>query len=65
MRVDCPTLEDTATARHRLGRAQRQPFADWNDGRPDTELGFKCCRQATNKVVGPEAQAAALLSGFF
>lgn len=65
VRVDCPAIEATALARHRLGRAQLKPFADGNDGRPETELNFKCYRQSTNKVVGLSAQAAAFLSAFF
>ena len=40
-------------------------FADWGDGRPDTELNFKLYRQATNKIVGISDAAAAFLRGFF
>ena len=55
----------TALVKHRLGRAELKPFADWDDGRPETELNFKFYRQATNKIVGLSAEAAAFLGGFF
>ena len=54
-----------ALARRRLGRGELKPFADWDDGRPETELNFKFYRQATNKIVGITEQAAAFLGGFF
>ena len=59
------TVKRTALARRRLGRAELKPFADWQDGRPETELNFKYYRQATNKIVGLSAEAAAFLDGFF
>ena len=59
------TVERTALAKRRLGRAELKPFADWDDGRPETELNFKCYRQATNKIVGLSAEAAAFLDSFF
>jgi hypothetical protein len=59
------TVRRTALAKRRLGRAELKPFADWNDGRPETELNFKYYRQATNKIVGLSDEAAAFLSGFF
>ena len=59
------TVERTALARRRLGRAELKPFSDWHDGQPETELNFKLYRQATDKIVGLSAEAAALLSGFF
>jgi len=59
------TVKRTALARRRLGRAELKPFADWQDGRPETELNFKYYRQATNKIVGLSAEAAAFLAGFF
>ena len=31
----------------------------------ETELNFKFCRQATNKIVGLSEAAAAFLGGFF
>jgi hypothetical protein len=59
------TVKRTALANCRLGRAELKPFADWDDGRPETELNFKCYRQATNKIVGLSAEAAAFLGDFF
>ena len=59
------TVERTGLAKRRLGRAELKPFADWNDGRPETELNFKFYRQATNKIVGLSPEAAAFLAGFF
>jgi hypothetical protein len=55
----------TALAKRPLGRAQLRPFADWNDGRPETELNFRFYRQATDKIVGISDEAAAFLDGFF
>ena len=59
------TVTRTALAKRRLGRSQLKPFAEWNDGRPETELNFKFYRQATNKIVGISDEAAAFLHGFF
>ena len=59
------TIKRTALAKRRLGRSELKPFSDWNDGRPETELNFKFCRQATNKIVGISDGAAAFLRGFF
>jgi len=59
------TATRTALAKRRLGRSQLKPFADWNDGRPETELNFKFYRQATNKIVGISDKAAAFLYRFF
>ena len=59
------TVKRTAAARRRLGRAELKPFADWNDGRPETELNFKFYRQATNKIVGLSEATGAFLAGFF
>jgi hypothetical protein len=59
------TVERTGVAKRRLGRAELKPFADWDDGRPQTELNFKFYRQATNKIVGLSDEAAAFVSGFF
>jgi hypothetical protein len=59
------TLRPTALAQRRLGRSELKLFSDWNDGRPETELNFKFYRQATNKIVGISAEAAAFLRGFF
>jgi hypothetical protein len=59
------TVRRTALAKRRLGRSELRAFADWDDGRPETELNFKFYRQATNKVVGISDEAAAFLRGFF
>jgi hypothetical protein len=59
------TLRRTALVKRRLGRNELKPCADWNDGRPETELNFKFYRQATNKIVGISDAAAAFLRGFF
>jgi hypothetical protein len=59
------TIRRTALARRRLGRSELKPFADWNDGRPETELNFKFYRQATNKIVGISEAAAAFLRRYF
>lgn len=58
-------IRRTALARRPLGRSQLKPLTDWTDGRPGTELNFKFYRQATNKIVGLSAEAAAFLDGFF
>jgi len=59
------TIKRTARAKRPLGRSELKPFADWNDGKPETELNFKFYRQATNKIVGLSEEAAAFLQKFF
>ena len=59
------TVTRNGLARRRLGRSELKAFADWNDGRPETELNFKFYRQATNKIAGISDEAAAFLCGFF
>jgi hypothetical protein len=59
------TVKRTALASKRLGRSELKPFTDWKDGRPETELNFKFYRQATNKIVGLSAAAAAFLGRCF
>ena len=59
------TIKRSALAKWRLGRGELKPFANWKDGRPETELNFKFYRQATNKIVGISDQAAAYLRRFF
>jgi hypothetical protein len=59
------TVRRTALAKHPLGRSELKRFTDWKDGRPETELNFKFYRQATNKIGGISAEAAAFLDGFF
>ena len=59
------TIRRTALAKRGLGRRDLQPFSDWNDGRPESELNFKFYRQATNKIVGTSGEAAAFLRAFF
>jgi hypothetical protein len=58
------TIRRTALAKRRLGRSELRLFADWNDGRPETELNFKFYRQATNKIVAISDEAAAFLRRF-
>ncbi|MDQ3199856.1 MAG: hypothetical protein M3Q46_11855 [Verrucomicrobiota bacterium] len=55
----------TALAKRHLGRSELKRFANWNDGRPETELNFKFYRQATNKIVGLSEETARFLGGFF
>src|SRR5947209_3821183 len=52
-------------AQRRLGRSDLKRFADWQDGRPETELNFKLYRQATNKIVGLSDEATTFLQAFF
>jgi hypothetical protein len=59
------TVRRTARAKRRLGRDELEPFCDWSDGRPETELNFKFYRQATNKIVGISPKASAFLQQFF
>jgi hypothetical protein len=59
------TFRRTGRAKRRLGRNELKRFADWNDGRPETELNFKFYRQATNKIVGISDATAAFLDTFF
>jgi hypothetical protein len=58
------TVRRTARAKRRLGRTELKRFANWSDGRPETELNFKFYRQATNKIVGISEEAAAFLRTF-
>ena len=58
------TVERTGTTKGRLGRSELRAFREWNDGRPETELNFKFYRQATHKIGGISARAAAFLQGF-
>jgi hypothetical protein len=59
------TIKRTALAKRRFGRSELQPFTDWKDGEPATELNFKFYRQATNKIVGISDEATAFLKDFF
>jgi hypothetical protein len=59
------TVRRLALRKRPLGRSDLKPFADWHDGRPETELNFKFYRQATNKIVGLTEVTAAFLLGFF
>ena len=59
------TVRRTALAKRRLGRSELRAFADWNDGRPETELNLKFYHQATNKIAGISDEAASFLRGFF
>ena len=58
------TVKRTAQVKRSLGRSELRVFRDWNDGRPETELNFKFYRQATNKIGGISAEAAAFLQDF-
>lgn len=58
------TVKRTALAKRRLGRSELKAFSKWDDGRPETELNFKFYRQATNKIGGISAAAAAFLRRF-
>jgi hypothetical protein len=59
------TANRTALAKRPLGRSELKRFANWKDGRPETELNFKFYRQATNKIAGISDAAAAFLQAFF
>jgi hypothetical protein len=59
------SIQRLALAKRSLGRRELKPFSDWNDGRPETELNFKLYRQATHKIIGISAEAAAFLRGYF
>jgi hypothetical protein len=59
------TVKRTALAKRALGRRDLKPFENWRDGRAETELNFKFYRQATNKIAGISAAAAAFLERFF
>ena len=59
------TVRRTALAKRPLGRSALKKFADWQDGRPGTELNFKLYRQAMNKIAGLSDEAAAFLNTFF
>jgi hypothetical protein len=59
------TVRRSTLARRPLGRIELRPFADWQDGRPETELNFKFYRQATNKIIGITDQASKFLETLF
>jgi hypothetical protein len=59
------TIRRSKTAKRPLGRKELKPYSRWKDGRPETELNFKFYRQATNKIAGISAEAAAFLVGHF
>ncbi|MGO4126401.1 hypothetical protein AB4Z01_18515 [Inquilinus sp. YAF38] len=61
------TIRRAALAKRPLGRRELElePFTDWTDGRPETELNFKFYRQATDKIVGLSDETAAFLAAFF
>lgn len=59
------TVRTVARAKRPLGRDQLKGYADWDDGRPETELNFKFYRQATNKIIGISDDAAIFLGRFF
>jgi len=45
--------------------ARTQALANWDDGKPETELNFKFYRQATNKIVGLSARRRISLGDCF
>jgi hypothetical protein len=59
------TVWRSALAERPLGRRELKSFADWDDGRPETELNFKFYRQATDKIIGISDETAAFLEGSF
>lgn len=59
------TVRRTALAKRSLGRKELKRYANWGDGRPETEMNFKFYRQATNKIVGISEDAAAFLEAHF
>jgi hypothetical protein len=59
------SIRRTALAKRPLGRSDLKRLTNWNDGQAGTELNFKFYRQATNKIAGISAAAAAFLSEFF
>ncbi|MEO8244769.1 MAG: hypothetical protein ABI832_20995 [bacterium] len=59
------TIRREAVVRRRLLRAEVRGFADWGDGRPQTELNFKFYRQATDKLVGISPELAGFLAEYF
>jgi len=58
-------IQRTALARRALGRHELRAHADWDDGRPETELNFKLYRQATDKIIGISDETAAFLERCF
>lgn len=58
-------IKRTLLAKRPLGRGELKPLKNWKDGKPGTEINFKFYRQATNKIVGISAEAAAFLDRFF
>lgn len=59
------TVKRTASVKRPLGRSELKRFANWKDGKPETELNFKFYRQATNKIIGISDETTAFLSKFF
>jgi hypothetical protein len=59
------TIKRTAIAKRPMGRRELKHLANWNDGRPGTELNFKFYRQSTNKIVGISDGAGSFLAKCF
>ena len=55
----------TALAKRGLGRKELKPHAEWNDGRPETELNFMFYPQATNKIIGVSPGVVTFLESHF
>jgi hypothetical protein len=51
-------------AKKPLGRRELESFSDWKVRWPETELGFKFHRQATNKIIGISDETVAFLRQF-
>jgi hypothetical protein len=50
-RVSVTFRRGSCSPKRPLGRSDLEPFTDWKDGRPQTELNFKFYRQATDKIA--------------
>lgn len=59
------SVSRSALALRPLGRAELKAFKNWGDGHPGTELNFKLCRQATDKVAGISDATAEWLAAWF
>jgi hypothetical protein len=58
-------VKRSAFAKRLLGRGELNPFTNWYDMQPQTELNFKLYRQATDKIVGITNETEAYLEEFF
>jgi hypothetical protein len=58
-------IERTATAKRPFGRREARAYRNLNDDQPQTELVRRLYRQATDKIIGVSAEAAAFLRRCF